>query len=111
MDKVPPLVTSDLHLSAAEDREAREWVGEGKLNCLAEGKPETVALRSLTLLFFRMPFMFLQGDIVSSGEGGDTLEASGDTVDTSNLLGLRSFSATDVGGALRKLTRLEVKII
>ena len=46
---------TDLHLSAAVESEAKDWAGEGKLNCLAEGNPDTVALTSLTLQFFRIP--------------------------------------------------------
>ena len=88
----------NLHLSAAVESEAKDWAGEGKLNCLAEGNPETVALTSLTLplQFFRIPFRLRLGEIGSSDgeeEGGDLCSA---TLDTSNLLGLRSVFGTDI---------------
>ena len=87
----------NLHLSAAVESEAKDWAGEGKLNCLAEGNPETVALTSLTLplQFFRIPFRLRLGEIGSDGEeeGGDLCSA---TLDTSNLLGLRSVFGTDI---------------
>ena len=86
---------TDLHLSAAVESEAKDWAGEGKLNCRAEGNPETVALTSLTLQFFRIPFRLRPGDIASVGEeeGGDLCS---ETLNTSNLLGLRSVFGSDI---------------
>ena len=71
-------------------------MGEGKLNCLAEGNPETVAaLTSLALQFFRIPFLLLLGDIASEGEEEEG-DLCSETLNTSNLLGLRSVLATDI---------------
>ena len=77
------------------ESEAKDCVGEGKLNCLAEGNPETVALISLTLQFFRIPFRLRPGEIGSDGEE-ERGDLCSDTLDTSNLLGRRSVFDTDI---------------